>query len=673
MLTKHACHSGSLRVSNTVIYHYTRGTCGAYWPAIWRKLFREIHRRSAVHHTLMSPRGSPTLVARVSKQRQNRRTLGGRRLKGQTFAAQWVSKNGNTLIMRLLLIDDDELDRLAVIRALKKSTTPHEIVECANASDGLRMSAEQNFDVILLDFRLPDMDGLAVLRHLRSGSFAEVAVVMLSSIEDDAVAEQCFEAGAQDFMLKDEVNGRRLIRAVRQAKQRYEIERALQSSHDQLRILAERDPLTGLSNRRGFDLALKAAIAHAKRNHESIALVLIDLDDFKTVNDTLGHEAGDRLLVELSVRLREMVRDSDFICRLGGDEFLILATSVQKEEQIALLVERLNAALHNPTRINGTDILITASIGVALLGRRADNADELFKCADIAMYRAKQNGRNQSHFYNEHLDALVKHKAKIKLDLFKALNQNEFKLYYQVKINAANGRLAGAEALIRWQHPELGLLMPNDFISIAEDCGLIVPLGVWILREACRQYHQWQITHPGNLLPNISVNLSAIQIRNNCFLAEVKKALQDFALNSQHIELEITENALIRDSGVAGDLLAALSSLGIAIALDDFGTGYSSIQHLKSFPIDVLKIDKEFVSAIGRDAAHEKLLTAIIKFAKALDLTVVAEGIETQAQAQFCQVAGCDLLQGYYYSRPIPADDFAAIFLTRNCAQASHP
>ncbi|HRH77152.1 MAG TPA: EAL domain-containing protein [Cellvibrionaceae bacterium] len=566
--------------------------------------------------------------------------------------------------MRLLLIDDDELDRLAVIRALKKSTTPHEICECANAADGLRMSACENFDVILLDYRLPDMDGLAVLRQLRSGNFAEVAVVMLSSIEDDAVAEQCFEAGAQDFMLKDEVNGRRLIRAVRQAKQRYEIERALQNSHDQLRILAERDPLTGLSNRRGFDLALKAAIAHAKRTHESIALVLIDLDDFKTVNDTLGHEAGDKLLVELSVRLREMVRDSDFICRLGGDEFLILATSVQKEEQIALLVERLNDALHNPIKINGTDILITASIGVALLGQRADNADELFKCADIAMYRAKQNGRNQSHFYNEQLDALVKHKAKIKLDLYKALTDNEFKLYYQIKVNAQDGSLGGAEALVRWQHPELGLLMPNDFISIAEDCGLIVKLGVWILREACRQFHDWRQRLPAaRQLPNISINLSAIQIRNHHFLAEVKQALADYQLQSEHLELEITENALIRDSGLASELLNALSQMGLSIALDDFGTGYSSIQHLKAFPIDVLKIDKEFVSAIGRDAAHEKLLTAIIKFAKALDLIVVAEGIETQAQAQFCHAAGCDLLQGYYYSRPIPAEGFEAQFL----------
>lgn len=566
--------------------------------------------------------------------------------------------------MRLLLIDDDELDRLAVIRALKKSTTPHEIVECANAADGLQMSADQNFDVILLDYRLPDMDGLAVLRQLRSGNFAEVAVVMLSSIEDDAVAEQCFEAGAQDFMLKDEVNGRRLIRAVRQAKQRYEIERALQNSHDQLRILAERDPLTGLSNRRGFDLALKAAIAHAKRNHESIALVLIDLDDFKTVNDTLGHEAGDKLLVELSVRLREMVRDSDFICRLGGDEFLILATSVQKEEQIALLVERLNAALHHPLRINGTDILITASIGVSLLGQRANNADELFKCADIAMYRAKHNGRNQCHFYNEQLDALVKHKAKIKLDLYKALTQNEFKLYYQAKINAADGGLGGAEALVRWQHPELGLLMPNDFISVAEDCGLIVNLGVWILREACRQLRSWYNQIPtANRLPNVSINLSAIQIRNYHLLTEVNAALADYQLEPQHIELEITENALIRDSGPAGELLTALSQLGLKIALDDFGTGYSSIQHLKSFPIDVLKIDKEFVSTIGRDAAHEKLLNAIIKFAKALDLIVVAEGIETQAQAEFCKEAGSDLLQGYYYSKPIPAADFAARFL----------
>lgn len=566
--------------------------------------------------------------------------------------------------MRLLLVDDDELDRAAVIRALFKSSPQNEIVECENALDCLRLSAEQPFDVILLDYRLPDLDGLATLKQLRAGHVAEVAVVMLSSIEDDSIADQCFEAGAQDFMLKSEVNGRRLMRAVRQAKQRYEIERALQHSHDQLRILAERDPLTGLSNRRGFDLALKASTAKSKRSHERIALILIDLDDFKTVNDTLGHEAGDKLLIELSVRLRGIVRDTDFICRLGGDEFLILATSIFQEEQIAQLVERLTQTLNKPIKLFDKELLVTASIGVAFLGQCAENSEELLKCADIAMYKAKQNGRNQAHFYNEQLDALVKYKAKIKLDLYKALTQNEFKLYYQPKINATDGSLAGAEALIRWHHPELGLLMPCDFITTAEDSGFIGVLGVWILRDACRQLAHWRQRQIDNSpLPCISVNLSVTQIRNIQFLQDVQQALQDFELTPQQIELEITENALIKDAGLASELLTALDDLGVRIALDDFGTGYSSILHLKAFPIKVLKIDKEFVSAIGHDESHEKLLAAMIRFAHLLDLTVVAEGIETEQQAKFCINEGCNQLQGYYYSKPLPATEFERLFL----------
>lgn len=566
--------------------------------------------------------------------------------------------------LRFLLIDDDEVDRHAVRRALKQSSVACEVMQAATATEGLQLAAEYHFDAILLDYRLPDRDGIDVLHSLRGGRFEGVAVVMLSHHEDETLAERCLEAGAQDYLLKDEVNGRRLSRAVRQARQRYQIEEALRASREQLRQLSERDPLTGLSNRRGLEMALSEVTSDSAHNGADLALLLLDLDDFKSINDTLGHDAGDRLLVEIARRLRKLVRDTDYLCRLGGDEFVILMTDLQHTAQAGQLADHIVAMLQSPVQLGITEQIITTSIGIAHTSAEALHGLDLLKSADVALYHAKRAGRNQSQFYTTELQDAVEYRARMKHDLNRALERNEFRLFYQAQIRSDNHQLGGMEALLRWQHPSLGLLAPDAFLSIAEETGLIVEIGHWVLQEGCRQLKAWRLGWPERTTElTLSLNLSAIQIRRHDLLAQVCTALAAQALTPDSLELEITESVLLTDSGTTVSTLAAIAEHGVALSLDDFGTGYSSLAHLKMFPIRVLKIDKGFVAAIGNDAKSEQLLLALIAFAKALGLKIVAEGVETEAQAQFCQQHGCHLLQGYHFSRPLPPAEFESLFL----------
>lgn len=565
--------------------------------------------------------------------------------------------------LRLLLIDDDELDRRAVARALRQSQVLCDIAQAATAEAGLRLVIEQPFDAILLDYRLPDRDGLDVLRILRNSDQVDAAVIMLSHVEDETVAERCLEAGAQDFLLKGDINGRRLARALRQARQRHSIENELIRSREQLRLLSEHDPLTGLANRRGFEMFLEAAIARARRGNDRLAILLLDLDDFKSINDTLGHDAGDVVLKEIARRLNAAVRDSDLLCRLGGDEFAVLMTNFDENEQVRLLADRIIALLQEPIHLDESEHVVTTSIGIAVLDTCAENVVDLLKCADVAMYQAKQDGRNQSRYYSPALQESVQIRASMKQDMKKALERGEFNVYYQAQIDSADASLGGMEALLRWQHPVHGLLSPAAFLPVAEETGLIVDIGNWVLRESCRQLKEWQLRWPTRC-PKlaIAVNLSAVQIRQNTLPDAVKHVLTEFALEASSLELEITESTLIRDTSATAAMLAMIVDQGVALSLDDFGTGYSTLDHLKMFPISVLKIDKSFVATIGLGEKSERLLVATIAFAKALQMKVVAEGVETHEQAEFCIQHGCDLLQGFFYSRPIPAHDFEAAY-----------
>nr|WP_315493411.1 EAL domain-containing protein [uncultured Rhodoferax sp.] len=566
--------------------------------------------------------------------------------------------------LSLLLIDDDELDRHAITRTLRKSPVPCEVTYAETAAAGLEMASSKKFDAILLDYRLPDDNGLEVLRTLRGGAYDGVAVVMLSRYENESLAEQCLEAGAQDFLLKDEVNSRHLTRVVMQARQRFQIEERLRYSLEQVRNLSEHDALTGLMNRRGFERALEAQLARARRRDGRLAILLLDLDDFKSINDTMGHDAGDQLLVEVARRLTLIARDGGLLCRLGGDEFVVMMTSFDHDEQAIVLADRINATLRESIFIGSTEQTITTSIGIAVLGNTTDNAADLLKYADLAMYQAKLDGRNKSRFYSVSLQEAVQFRSLIKNDLQRALEKDELKIYYQPQIRSADGGLRGMEALLRWHHPRLGVLSPAAFLAIAEETGLIVDIGAWVLHEGCRQLKVWRERYAPRLADlTLAINLSAVQIKQEKLPRTVMAALAEHNLPANCLELEITESMLIEVTSTTVSLLSEISAQGVAMSLDDFGTGYSSLDHLKLFPISILKIDKGFVSAVGEGGKSEKLFVAIIAFAKALNMQIVVEGVETQAQAAFCTEQSCDLLQGYFYSKPLPAHEFEATFL----------
>ena len=565
---------------------------------------------------------------------------------------------------RILIIDDDELDRMAARRALSRASFTIEVVEASTGEEGLALYATQAFDAVLLDYRLPDIDGLDVLSRMRASEHKQAAVIVLSRQEDERLAELCIDAGAQDFLLKDEISERRLTRAIRQAKQRFAMEEKLHQAQVDLKHIAERDRLTGLANRYCFEVALQMELARTKRGKGHLAVVLLDLDDFKTVNDTLGHDAGDVLLNTVAERLSTAVRDSDLLARLGGDEFVVLVNDIKRDDQVDLLAQRLLHSLHDPIDLNGTKWIVSTSIGISILDAEHDTSMDLMKCADLALYQAKREGRNRIHFYSDSLNQEVQRRTSIEYDLRSAIANDQFRVFYQAKV-AANGQtLVGMEALLRWQHPTRGLLAPDAFLDIAEEKGLMAPIGDWVLRTTCRQLMQWKpALETLGLKISLAVNLSAIQMRSDSLADLVIRTMGEYGLSAGCLEFEITENTLIENTDQCAKVLQSLADLGVTLSLDDFGTGYSSLQHLKLFPINALKIDRDFVAKVGQDERDNQLVAAMISVAKILNLSVVAEGVETAEQAEFCRVHGCDVLQGYYFSRPISAEDFEARYL----------
>ncbi|KXI28264.1 putative bifunctional diguanylate cyclase/phosphodiesterase [Paraglaciecola hydrolytica] len=566
--------------------------------------------------------------------------------------------------MHILIIDDDEVDRIAIIRALKQANNTLNISQADNALDGLALAQSQHFDIILLDFRLPDRDGIEVLIELRNNKQHNVTVVMLSRQDDEKLAEMAIKQGAQDFLLKDEVTPRRLIRAMHQAQHRRTLEENLRLSHEKLRQLAEQDTLTGLANRYEFECALQLAVSRASRDTLPVAILLLDIDRFKQVNDTFGHDVGDELLIEVSRRLKTIIRQSDLLARLGGDEFVVLMHDLEDVKQAILLANRIVSDFKQPINFHKADWMVTTSVGIAVTGDCANNAVDLMKCADIAMYRAKQEGRNQAHFYSNELHEAVRLRNSLELDIRKALSNQQFELFYQAQIDSSNGELTGMEALLRWQHPTRGLLAPGEFIALAEELGLMIEIGQWVLDTACKQLLHWHVLLPRHVKrPLIAVNLSAIQLHSKKLFTGVDHVLNETGLLPQYLELEITESAIIKNPEKIAVVLQTIANRGIRLALDDFGTGYSSFEHLKLFPIHNLKIDRSFVKNVGSGEDAERLLAAMFNFGNTLELIVTAEGVETTEQVEFCKQKGANVLQGYHFSKPINANEFEKQFI----------
>ncbi len=425
--------------------------------------------------------------------------------------------------------------------------------------------------------------------------------------------------------------------------------------------LAHHDPLTGLPNRLMFLENLKHSIALAARGDRHLAVLFIDLDRFKEVNDTLGHAVGDELLIAVTHRLAGHLRTSDTLARLGGDEFVCVLEDIKDASEAGRVADKLIGLLSQPFSILEHELFVSASIGICLYAADGDDVDTLVRNADTAMYQAKANGRGCSYFYSPEMTAYARERNRLEGLLRRAIETDELAVHYQLKV-APDGRPTGAEALLRWHSAELGSVAPVRFIPLAEETGIIVPLGEWILRQVCRQMVAWRAA--GLRVPKVSVNLSVKQIERIDIVALVESALAETGLEPAALELEITESAIMNIED-ALTILENLHRLGVHLAIDDFGTGYSSLSYLKKLPVHTLKIDRAFVVGIGSNAGDEAIIDTIMSLARSLGLTTVAEGVDSQQQLDYLKAIGCDEIQGYYFGKPQPADEFLARWQSR--------
>lgn len=460
------------------------------------------------------------------------------------------------------------------------------------------------------------------------------------------------KAARDTLELQVEARTEELKRANRQLEDEIQVRRQAESK---LNYLAYHDPLTGLANRRCFIERLEESLREAARRERRLAVLFVDLDQFKQVNDSLGHGVGDELLVAVASRLAEQVRLIDMLARLGGDEFICLMEGVHSEGDVALLAEEINAVFELPFQLGEHELFLSASVGICLFPGDGGSVLELMRNADTAMYRAKSIGRGQYHFYTPEMTRDAHERIRLENQLHSALDNHEISVHFQPQIDAKSGRLVGAEALARWHNARLGSISPLRFIPLAEESGGIIGLGSWILRETCRQVVEWQ--RAGFDLPQVSVNISVRQLERREFVDMLEDILAETGMDPTRLKLEITESVVMAMAD-ACELLERVCALGVTLALDDFGTGYSSLSYLKLLPVQQLKIDRSFIIGIGSNSGDEAIIESVMAMARSLGFEVLAEGVETPAQAEFLSGLGCHQFQGYLYGKPLPAAEF---------------
>ena len=558
-------------------------------------------------------------------------------------------------------------------------------VECAR----IALAEGRPYSVAFVDMRMPPgWDGLETIEHLWTVD-PDIQVVVCSAFTDYDWLELLQRLGHSDqlIVIKKPFEPIEVLQSASALSRKWQNARALNShveileqvvtdrtkgleaANRQLRHLASHDALTGLPNRLLLDDRVRQAIAQADRHSHEFALMVIDLDRFKVINDSLGHRAGDDLLREVAQRLKAAVRDIDTTARLGGDEFVVLLAGPVTQAEAVDIGQRAIRAMEPSTRLLGIDVHISLSIGVACYPHDGTTADALLACADAAMYSAKERGRNNVQCYADGMNAATQERVKLESELHEALRSKQFELHYQPKVDTRTGRVTSAEALIRWRHPQRGLVPPNDFITLADECGLLDAIGEWVLLEACRQTKAWQ--NEGLAPLRVAVNLSPSQFRLTNLLEQIRRALDTSALEPQFLEIELTESAVMSDAEESIHILEAISRMGVLVSVDDFGTGYSSMSYLRRFPIDKLKIDRCFIEQMTCRQEDTSIVRAIISLAHSLRLKVIAEGVETPEQHALLAELGCDQYQGFYFSPALEPARFYALLKEKIAQEAA--
>jgi diguanylate cyclase (GGDEF)-like protein len=560
----------------------------------------------------------------------------------------------------LLLVDDEEMNRDALSRRLTRKG--YTVLTAESGPRALELIDANRVDAVLLDVMMPGMSGIETLRQVRkSRSLVDLPVIMVTAKDRNEDVVEALELGANDYVTKP-INFDVALARIR------------------TQVTARRvDPLTGLPNRVMFLDRLERLVA---RNHAApgadgaFAVFFIDVDRFKNINDSLGHLAGDQLLGGIVQRLQESLRATDLVCRiehdatlarLGGDEFTILLDCVGSAKDAEAVAARLQTAVASPFDLGGCEVFTSISIGIVMSDARYGSAQDMLRDADTAMYRAKALGKARCVVFDTSMRVAAANRLQIETDLRHALERDEFRIHYQPILHLAQERLAGFEALLRWHHPVRGLVSPNEFIPAAEETGLIVPIGLWVLATACRQMREWDRAFPQRAGLSINVNLSGRQLMHPGIVRSVADVLAESGLAPGRLKLEVTETVVLESSGTVAKVLNDLHALGVKLGLDDFGTGYSSLSYLRQFPFQTLKIDRSFVAAMD-DAESVEIIRAILSMGVALAMDVTAEGIETAEQAALLKKLACGSGQGFYYQKPLSSDDAVALLRSQKYA-----
>jgi diguanylate cyclase (GGDEF)-like protein len=569
---------------------------------------------------------------------------------------QVADNPGPTSVVRVLFVSpwSDEAARLRELLA-RATSQRFELAHAASLAEGLTMPEASQADALVLRIDTPEWPGLSALTQARLSS-PRLPVVVLADSEDEAIALRAVQNGSRAFLVKRELTTHGLVAALGTALECQRMIQQLHSARDRAEHLATHDQLTELPNRSLFSDRLAQACYASHRGRRSLAVLFVDLDDFKSINDSLGHAVGDGLLRSLARRIAACLRESDTAARLGGDEFALLLTNLSDELDAATVARKVLADLSEPIRFQNQISSVRCSIGIATFPRDARDPEELLKKADVAMYHAKETGGGQFVFYTAEMNSAIERRQAIEEPLRSALANGDFRLHYQPQYDLNRARIIGAEALLRWQHPTLGLLQPGHFLATAEESGLIVPIGEWVLRTACAQNARW--AHQGHRGLRVSVNVSSQQFLEPDFANVVRGVLDQTGLPPVSLELELTESSLLRDVNITVETLRSLKDLGVRLAIDDFGTGYSALAYLKRLPIDVLKIDQSFVRSLSTDPADATITQTIVELASGLNLTTIAEGVETFEQLLLLGSYGCKRMQGFLFGQPVPAEIF---------------